>query len=183
MMAFALYLYLNGNQSLQQLLGAKGAWLAVAALIGIAAIRYRLAILDYIDRRFFREQYDARMILTLLVERIRSVDGLATLTREIDRALHVGRFTGPGTAAGYEFGFGSVDLEYGRSFIRRSRGPTVALCHAPGERSALARGYWFSAARTHPGTRWEPSGNHRLGGEDEWEAFPPGGSATPAGCR
>ena len=36
-------------------------------------LRYRKPLLDAIDRRFFREQFDARQILTLLVERIRSI--------------------------------------------------------------------------------------------------------------
>src|SRR6185295_14275398 len=50
-------------------------------------------LLDAIDRRFFREQYDARRILTLLVERIRSIQESATLanlvSQEIDLALHL----------------------------------------------------------------------------------------------
>jgi hypothetical protein len=66
--------------------------LALAAL-GFFGYRFSKRLLDFIDRRFFREQYDARHILTLLVDRIRSVHeigSLATLvSREIDLALHL----------------------------------------------------------------------------------------------
>jgi hypothetical protein len=68
------------------LLAAGAAWLGV---------RYGPRLFDAIDRRFFREQYDARRILSGIVERARrvsSVDALAALvTGEIDRALHVER--------------------------------------------------------------------------------------------
>jgi serine/threonine-protein kinase len=61
--------------------------------IGAVTLRYRKMLLDAIDRRFFREQYDARQILTLLVERIRSINESASLanlvSREIDLALHL----------------------------------------------------------------------------------------------
>ena len=61
--------------------------------VGVVALRFRHVLLDAIDRRFFREQYDARQILTLLVDRIRSIQevtGLASLvSREIDLALHL----------------------------------------------------------------------------------------------
>jgi hypothetical protein len=60
---------------------------------GVATLYYRKRLLDWIDRRFFREQYDARQILTLLVERIRgAADGLALaklIAREVDVALHL----------------------------------------------------------------------------------------------
>ncbi len=69
--------------------------LLAAVLVGTAALRYRKTLLDAIDRRFFREQYDARHILTLLVERIRSIRDSASLaalvSREIDLALHLER--------------------------------------------------------------------------------------------
>ena len=49
-------------------------------------------LLDSIDRHFFREQYDARQTLTLLVERIRATHGVTDLAnllcREADLALH-----------------------------------------------------------------------------------------------
>jgi hypothetical protein len=92
--ALAIYLIENRDQSLAQLFsGAKALLLISAAIVGGAALRYRAMILDGIDRRFFREQYDARKILTSLVERIRAVNevgGLASLvSREVDLALHL----------------------------------------------------------------------------------------------
>lgn len=67
--------------------------LIVASGFGVAAARYRRALLDAIDRRFFREQYDARQLLTLLVDRIRSARDAAEvadlLAAGVDRALHL----------------------------------------------------------------------------------------------
>jgi hypothetical protein len=66
--------------------------LGSSAAVGFGALRYRRTLLDSIDRRFFREQYDARQTLTLLVERIRATHGVADLAnllcREADLALH-----------------------------------------------------------------------------------------------
>ncbi len=73
--------------------GSRALLLISAILVGAAALRYRKPLLDAIDRRFFREQFDARHILTLLVERIRSIRDSTSLadlvTREIDLALHL----------------------------------------------------------------------------------------------
>jgi hypothetical protein len=92
--ALALYLYENRERSLVELFsGSRLLLLLTAALAGAAALRYRRPLLDAIDRRFFREQYDARQILTLLVERIRATGDAASLAsliaREIDLALHL----------------------------------------------------------------------------------------------
>ena len=92
--ALAGYLFVHRGESLSALFsGGRVPLLLSAALIGAAGLRYRARLLDAIDRRFFREQYDARRILTLLVERIRSIQesaSLATLvSREIDLALHL----------------------------------------------------------------------------------------------
>lgn len=88
------YLYRNRDQSLSDLFsGSRLLLLLTAALAGGAALRYHRPLLDAIDRRFFREQYDARQILTLLVDRIRSTGDTASLAsliaREIDLALHL----------------------------------------------------------------------------------------------
>lgn len=67
--------------------------LGVPALLGFLMLWFRRRILAAVDRRFFREQVDARQILTELVERIRtaaSPEDLANLILGgIDRALHV----------------------------------------------------------------------------------------------
>jgi hypothetical protein len=66
--------------------------LGSSAVVGLGALRYRRTLLDSIDRHFFREQYDARQTLTLLVDRIRATHGVADLAnllcREADLALH-----------------------------------------------------------------------------------------------
>jgi hypothetical protein len=94
LVALGLYLYNHRERKLQELFsGTQSIFLLSAAAVGVAALRYRATLLDGIDRRFFREQYDARRILTLLVERIRAVNevgGLAALLeREVDLALHL----------------------------------------------------------------------------------------------
>ncbi|HEX7181258.1 MAG TPA: serine/threonine-protein kinase [Thermoanaerobaculia bacterium] len=88
------YLYYHREESLQSLLsGRRFLLLLSASAVGWLALRYRGALLEAVDRRFFREQYDARQILTRLVERIRATNDVASLAsllaREIDLALHL----------------------------------------------------------------------------------------------
>jgi hypothetical protein len=79
----------------QLLASADGAILFAMALLGVVAWRLRKTAFERIDRRFFREHYDARRILGQLVDECHhaaSRHQLATvLRREIDRALHVER--------------------------------------------------------------------------------------------
>ncbi|HVR99150.1 MAG TPA: serine/threonine-protein kinase [Thermoanaerobaculia bacterium] len=94
LVAIAVYLYNHKEQPLTEIFsGSKILLLLSAALVGGAALRYRATLLDSIDRRFFREQYDARQILTHLVERIRGANDVPhladLLSRQIDRALHL----------------------------------------------------------------------------------------------
>jgi hypothetical protein len=89
-----LYIWLHRDSKLTNLFSGSRALLLISAvLVGAAALRYRKPLLEAIDRRFFREQFDARYILTLLVERIRSIRDSMSLadlvTREIDLALHL----------------------------------------------------------------------------------------------
>jgi eukaryotic-like serine/threonine-protein kinase len=91
--ALGVYLYLHRTMQILQIFsGPNLPLLASAATIGVAALRYRKTLLDSIDRHFFREQYDARQTLTLLVERIRATHGVLDLAnllcREADLALH-----------------------------------------------------------------------------------------------
>lgn len=66
--------------------------LSSVALLGIGVVRGRRGALERLDRRFFREQYDARRILGELVDRCRRAGSRTELERvlrtEIDRALH-----------------------------------------------------------------------------------------------
>jgi hypothetical protein len=61
---------------------------------GVALLRGRAGLLSRIDRRFFREQHDARRVLADLVERCRAAGDRAELSRALvaglDRALHPG---------------------------------------------------------------------------------------------
>lgn len=94
LVAVVVYLYRNREQSLAQLFsGSRMLLLLSTSTLGLATLYYRGRLLDAVDRRFFREQYDARQILTLLVERIRATsEGTALaklISREIDLALHL----------------------------------------------------------------------------------------------
>jgi hypothetical protein len=94
--ALAVYFYVHSDWQITRFFsGPQVPFLLSAIGVGAAALRYRKPLLDAVDRRFFREQYDARQILTLLVERIRSIRDSASLadlvSRQIDLALHLER--------------------------------------------------------------------------------------------
>jgi hypothetical protein len=94
--ALAAYVIDNRDKSTIELLsGHRVPLLAGAALVAAAALSYRKRLHDAVDRRFFREQYDARRILTSLVERIRSIRDSTSLadliSRQIDLAFHLER--------------------------------------------------------------------------------------------
>jgi hypothetical protein len=92
--ALIFKLWERRDQSVATLfVSSDGVVMAVLAAAGFLALRYRRTALDKIDRRFFREQYDARRILGQLVDECRRAanrrDLAGILRREIDRALHV----------------------------------------------------------------------------------------------
>jgi hypothetical protein len=89
-----VYIARNADQRVDELVSGRNFPLLVGiSALGVAGFIYRRRLLDAIDRRFFREQYDARRILTLLVDRIRSVHEVGSLaslvSQEIDLALHL----------------------------------------------------------------------------------------------
>lgn len=88
----ALFLYAHRADSLSALLTGMPAMYIVLIPSLFAVIRYRKGVLEWLDRRFFREQYDARRLLLHVVSMIRSGSDILTLVRaaldEIDRALH-----------------------------------------------------------------------------------------------
>ena len=92
--AMVLYVINNRQKKIEEIFsgGPQLTLLGASFLVGAGALRYRRTLLDSIDRHFFREQYDARQTLTLLVERIRATHGMADLAnllcREVDLALH-----------------------------------------------------------------------------------------------
>ncbi|HEU4892275.1 MAG TPA: serine/threonine-protein kinase [Vicinamibacterales bacterium] len=91
--ALAAYLVAHRAEPIATLLsGPRPLVLAAAVTAGIASLRFRKRILHAIDRRFFREVYDASLLVTRLV-----VDGFIAgsgvelarrLRSEIDRTLH-----------------------------------------------------------------------------------------------
>lgn len=87
------YLFAHRGQPLAELLAGWRLAAAVAvAAIGWLGLKLRVPLLDGLDRRFFREQFDTRQILTELIERSRDIDrreALADLVEhEVSRALH-----------------------------------------------------------------------------------------------
>jgi hypothetical protein len=92
--ALGFYLYGQRSRPLEEIFsGWRALLLSLAATAGIYTLRNRRKLLDAVDRRFFREQFDARQILTPLVERIRSTSSRRTLAdlvaNGINRALHL----------------------------------------------------------------------------------------------
>jgi len=86
-------LYRARDEPLGELLtGARALGYAALVLAGFGVLRVRRRVMGAIDRVFFREAHDARQILAEVAERsgeARSTRALAaSLTREIDRALH-----------------------------------------------------------------------------------------------
>ena len=91
--AMGLLVFQHRDQPLAALLtGPRPLFLAAVAIAGLLAIRLRQAWLDALDRRFFREDYDARQILDRLVSDARDVGDakeLAVRLREvIEYGLH-----------------------------------------------------------------------------------------------
>lgn len=91
--ALLLYFYLHSEEPLRESLTGNRLLLLLCSLAGVAALLYGARILEAVDRRFFREHFDARRILTQLADRIfglRDAGELAELIcREVDRALHL----------------------------------------------------------------------------------------------
>ncbi|MBK8595560.1 MAG: protein kinase [Holophagales bacterium] len=77
--------------------GVRPLGLLATAAIGTALLTSRHRVLDGLDRRFFRERWDAQTILSQLAARSRAAgtppELAALLTTEIDRALHLDAVT------------------------------------------------------------------------------------------
>ncbi len=94
----AWYLYGHRSRTVLELVSGSGILLLGAtALAAAIMLRTRHRALSALDRRFFREQYDARRILNDLVDRCgksSTIDDLISLVcGEIDRALHLDDIT------------------------------------------------------------------------------------------
>jgi tRNA A-37 threonylcarbamoyl transferase component Bud32 len=94
--AFAVVLVadlaLNREQPLAEILGSRG-WLYLAA-VGLSGLAYskRREWLDAIDRRFFRERYDAQQLLREVLEKIRAARDFARVAplvaQRLEAAFH-----------------------------------------------------------------------------------------------
>jgi len=88
----AIFLWAHRTDSIETLLTGTPAVYVLIILPLILVIRYRKTVLESLDRRFFREQYDARRLLLHVVSIIRGGSDMLALSRaavdEIDRALH-----------------------------------------------------------------------------------------------
>ena len=88
------YVYVNRGQTVLTLLSGVRPFLIGATVVGAGVLlTMRQRALNALDRRFFREQFDARLILSELADRCRravTIDELVLLvSREVDRALHL----------------------------------------------------------------------------------------------
>jgi hypothetical protein len=92
LLGLAAFLWLHRGDSLAVLLTGTPAIYVLLILPLVLVIHYRKRLLEALDRRFFREQYDARHLLLHVVSIIRGGSDMLALSRaaldEIDRALH-----------------------------------------------------------------------------------------------
>jgi eukaryotic-like serine/threonine-protein kinase len=111
-MGLAYFLWVHRNDSLAALLTGTPAVYLLVILPLVLVVRYRPRLLDALDRRYFREQYDARRLLLHVVSVIRDGSDMFGLSRvaldEIDQALHpkhisLWRITADGSAYEREF--------------------------------------------------------------------------------
>jgi hypothetical protein len=91
--ALGFYLFRRQDETVRQILsGKRFILLSLAAFLGFWALKFRPRLLEAVDRHFFREQYNARAVLTSLAERIPRATQAAELADlilpGIERALH-----------------------------------------------------------------------------------------------
>jgi hypothetical protein len=90
----AWFVFENRHGTVQDLLlGRPGLILVIGVAFGVATLGLRKKALTALDKRYFREQYDAERILSGIVEAARHADSTARLAtllgEEIDRTLHI----------------------------------------------------------------------------------------------
>ncbi len=86
----------NRNSPLVEVFtGTKAILLTGLTVLGIILMRFRRVLVDAIDRRFFRDRYNARVVLTDLAEKVRGTRNLIELSKlvgsGVDLALHLDR--------------------------------------------------------------------------------------------
>lgn len=92
LLGLVIFLYRHRGESLASLFAGMPVAVLFLTVALFLVIRYRKRLLEALDRRFFREQYDARRLLLHVVSIIRGGSDTLGLSRaaldEIDRALH-----------------------------------------------------------------------------------------------
>jgi tRNA A-37 threonylcarbamoyl transferase component Bud32 len=82
----------NSDKTIGQIVGSGSGVYIVLLLATVGAFKYRERARQWLDQRFFREEYDARKILLSLVSRVRfetdPSDLAALIVHQIDEALH-----------------------------------------------------------------------------------------------
>ncbi len=82
----------NRNLPLSTMVSGAPAFYGLLLGISVAALRYRVRARTWLDRRFFREDYDAREVLVALTAQVRVEsdpgDLSALVVQQVDRALH-----------------------------------------------------------------------------------------------
>jgi tRNA A-37 threonylcarbamoyl transferase component Bud32/GAF domain-containing protein len=90
--ALALSLVRERNRTLAEIATSSSALYAALILALVVVLRYRERARQWLDHRFFREEYDARKILLSLASRVRfetdPADLATMVVTEIDEALH-----------------------------------------------------------------------------------------------
>jgi hypothetical protein len=94
LVALTAFIVTNRREAVGDVIaGAQGLRLIALAAVGGLLLAFRERWLNAVDRRFFREQYDARVILTKLVDRSRLArtipEWFAFVADDVDRALNV----------------------------------------------------------------------------------------------
>jgi predicted Ser/Thr protein kinase len=132
-LGLAGYLYAHRQDSIAVVLtGTPAVYLLLILPLGLV-IRYRRRLLEALDRRYFREQYDARQLLLHVVSMVRGGSDMVGLSRvaldEIDRALH------PKHASLWHIDVGNK--AYHREFVRGETAKAVEALPATGALPAL----------------------------------------------
>ena len=90
--ALAVDLLIHGDQPLARILADRGWWYIALGIIAFLAHRRQAAWLAALDRRFFRERYNAQRILTAVVDEIRQASDFRQaaprVVSQIEAALH-----------------------------------------------------------------------------------------------
>jgi len=83
----------NPNRTVAQIVTQSSGWLNIVLVVAIAAtLRWRRAFQLWLDRRFFREDYQQEQVLLHLIDEVRQRDSLAEISQlvgaRLDSVLH-----------------------------------------------------------------------------------------------